>query len=56
MIGYTRLPSMSWTVLYHKMQSYLHIDEGRVAEDWQRSKRLSTITKEIVTYIGMMLG
>ena len=47
---------MKWTVLCHKMQPYLHIDYGRVAEDCQRSKRLSTITKELVTYIGMMLG
>jgi len=25
-------------VLYHKMQPYVHIDYGRVAVDWQRSK------------------
>ena len=50
MVGYTRLASMRWTVLYHKMQPYLHIDLGRVAEDFQRSKRPSTITKEIVAW------
>ena len=50
MVGYTRLASMRETVLYHKMQPYLYIRLGRVAEDWQRSKRPSTITKEIVAW------
>ena len=42
---------MKWTVLYHKMQPYLHIRRlVRIAEDWHRSKRPATITKEIVAY------
>ena len=55
MIGYTRLASMRWTVLYHTLQPYPYIDLMRVAEDWQRSKRPSTTIKEIVAYIVMML-
>ena len=38
-------------MLYHKMQPYLHINYGRVAEDWHRSKRPSTIAKEIVAWL-----
>ena len=48
------IASMRWTVLYHKMQPYLHIDQGRVAVDWHRSKKLSTITKEIVAYTRIL--
>ena len=43
-------------MLYHKMQPYFHIDYGGVTEDCQRSKRLSTITKERAAYIGIMFG